>query len=468
LYWLERRTFMTMLAGGLFSTPLVAGCSTGSTGPGADARRVALPELSALAKEAYIYTFPLYAMYRTRYDALARSGAPNRFQHARTLATPASRAVTAPNNDTLYSSAWLDLSQGPLVLHVPDTAGRYYSLAFMDFYTNNFAYVGRRRTGTKAGDFLIVGPRGQGERPPGIPVIAAPTNGVWLLGRILVTGVEDLPTVHALQNQLALTALSSGDGGTAPRKRAGIGPKPEPNNPWNYFAVVNAALTENPPPARDRQVVVDVAKIAIGPDAFFDATRFSTEERAALLAGVGAAKRELETALIPRTIGRPGWTKPRADLGNFGTDYFFRASVAQVGLAALEPQEAVYLSPTGDADGRPTDGTHRYLLHFSKGGLPPVDAFWSLTMYQVDPDQRRFLVENSLNRYSIGDRTKGLVYNADGSLDIFIQHQSPGEAREANWLPAPEGRFVLSLRAYQPRSELLNGQYQVPVLQTER
>src|ERR1700730_3058325 len=459
---------MTMLAGGLFSTPLVAGCSTGSTGPGADARRVTLPELSALAKEAYIYTFPLYAMYRTRYDALARSGAPNCFQHARMLATPASRAVTAPNNDTLYSSAWLDLSQGPLVLHVPDTAGRYYSLAFMDFYTNNFAYVGRRTTGTKAGDFVIVGPRDQGERPPGIPVIAAPTNGVWLLGRILVTGVEDLPTVHALHFCLSLMSLSSADGGTPPRKRAGIGPKPAPNNPWNYFAVVNAALTENPPPARDWQVVVDVAKIAIGPDAFFDATRFSTEERAALLAGVGAAKRELETGLIPRTIGRPGWTQPRAHLSNFGTDYFFRASVAQVGLASLEPQEAVYLSPTGDADGRPTDGTHRYLLHFSKGGLPPVDAFWSLTMYQVDPDQRRFLVENSLNRYSIGDRTKGLVYNADGSLDIFIQHQSPGAAREANWLPAPEGRFVLSLRAYQPRPELLNGQYQVPVLQTER
>jgi hypothetical protein len=229
--------------------------------------------------------------------------------------------------------------------------------------------------------------------------------------------------------------------------------------------VVNAALTENPPPARDRQVVANLEKIGIGPDALFDATRFSTEERAALLAGMGAAKRELETALIPRTVGRPGWTKPRADLGNFGTDYFFRASVAQVGLAALEPQEAVYLSPTGDADGRPTDGTHRYLLHFPKGGLPPVDAFWSLTMYQVDPDQRRFLVENSLNRYSIGDRTKGLVYNAHGSLDIFIQHQSPGAASEANWLPAPEGRFVLSLRAYQPRPELLNGQYQMPILQ---
>jgi hypothetical protein len=462
---MERRAFLWSLTLSPLAAPLAAGCSTGPTGPSGDARRGALPELTALAKEAYVYTFPLYAMYRARYDALERSGAPNRFQHARTLATPASRAVTAPNNDTLYSSAWLDLSQGPLVLHVPDTAGRYYSLAFMDFYTNNFAYVGRRTTGTKAGDFVIVGSRGQGERPAGIPVIAAPTNGVWLLGRILVSGVEDLPTVHALQNQLTLTALSRDDGGTAPRRRAGIGPKPEPNNPWNYFAVVNAALTENPPPARDRQVVVDLAKIGIGPDASFDAARFSTEERAALLAGVGAAKRELETALIPRAVARPGWTKPRAELGNFGTDYFFRASVAQVGLAALEPEEAVYLSPTGDVDGRPTHGAHRYLLHFPKGGLPPVDAFWSLTMYQVEPDQRRFLVENSLNRYSIGDRTKGLVYNADGSLDISIQHQSPCAAREANWLPAPEGPFVLSLRAYQPRLALLNGQYQVPVLQ---
>jgi hypothetical protein len=299
-----------------------------------------------------------------------------------------------------------------------------------------------------------------------MPVIAAPTNAVWLLGRFLVDGEHDLSTVHALQDRLALKPLSA-DGRGAPRKRDGATLKPDPGDPWNYFAVVNSALTENPPPARDRRVAADLARIGLAPDASFDVGRFSTEERAALLTGMAAAKRELETAVTPPIVGRPGWTKPRADLGNFGTDYFFRAIVAQVGLAALEPQEAMYLSPTGDADGMPTDGTHRYLLHFLKGALPPVDAFWSLTMYQVEPDQRRFLFANPINRYSIGDRTKGLVSNPDGSLDIFIQHLSPGAAKEGNWLPAPTGRFVLSLRAYQPRRELLNGRYLLPVLQRQ-
>jgi hypothetical protein len=463
---MERRDFIVAMASGLFAAPLAAGCTTAPTEPDTAVQPVALPELSALAKQAYIYTFPLYVMYRTRYDALQRFGTPNRFAHARALATPASRAVTAPNNDTLYSSAWLDLSYGPLILHVPDTAGRYYSLAFMDFYTNNFAYVGRRTTGTQAGDFLIVGPNWQGLTPAGMPLIAAPTRAVWLLGRFMVNGDEDLPDVHALQDQLTLKALS-GNAVVTPSSRDWARLKPDPADPWNYFAIVSAALTGNPPPARDHRVVADLAKIGLDSNASFAVSRFSTEERAALLSGVAAAKHDLEIAMTPRTVGQPGWTKPRTDLGNFGTDYFFRALVAQVGLAALEPQEAVYLSPTGDADGRPTDGAHRYLLHFPKGGLPPVDAFWSLTMYQVEADHRRFLVANRVNRYSIGDRTKGLVYNADGSLDIFIQHLSPGATKEANWLPAPAGRFVLSLRAYQPRPELLNSQYQMPVLQRQ-
>ena len=455
-----RRVRLAAAAGSLAIASLAVGCARAS-GEREAAPPASLPELSALAKQAYVYTYPLYVMYRTRAGALRNSGNLNRFAHARALATPASRAVTAPNNDTLYSSAWLDLAQGPLLLHVPDTADRYYSLAFMDFYTNNFAYVGRRTTGTQAGDFAIVGPGWQGGTPAGLPVIRAPTNAVWLLGRFLVNGDEDLPAVHALQDRLSLRPLAGVAGAAPDRSR----PAPEPADPWSYFTIVDEAMTENPPPERDRRVVAAMATIGVGPNASFDAGRFTAEERAALQSGMAAAKREIATADAPRAAGRPGWSAPRADLGNFGTDYFFRAVVAQVGLAALEPKEAVYLQPTGDADGRPLDGSHRYVLHFAKGELPPVDAFWSLTMYQTESDQRRFLVPNPINRYSIGDRTKGLRYNGDGSLEIFIQHRSPGAAREANWLPAPAGPFVLSLRAYQPRPALLNGEYRVPVLQ---
>ena len=224
---MERRDFIVAMGSGLFAAPLAAGCTTAPTEPDTAAQPVALPELDALAKQAYIYTFPLYVMYRTRYDALQRFGTPNRFAHARALATPASRAVTAPNNDTLYSSAWLDLSYGPLILHVPETAERYYSLAFMDFYTNNFAYVGRRTTGTQAGDFLIVGPNWQGLTPAGMPLIAAPTRAVWLLGRFMLNGDEDLPDVHALQDQLTLKALS-GSAGVTPSSRDWAKLKPDP------------------------------------------------------------------------------------------------------------------------------------------------------------------------------------------------------------------------------------------------
>ncbi len=457
-----RRAFATTVAGGFAIAALVGACVSAPPAKGG-APTFTPAEFTALARQAYIYTLPLYVMYRTRYGALENSGSPNRFTHARRLATPATRTVTAPNNDTLYSSAWLDLAPGPLLLHVPDAAGRYYSLAFMDFYTNNFAYVGRRTTGTRAGDFAIVGPRWQGDTPAGTPVIRSPTNAVWLLGRFLVNGDEDLPAVHALQDQLSLRPLA----GAAPSRGYGTTPRPDPADPWSYLAAVNAALTENPPPARDRQMVEAIAQIGLGPNVSFDAARFSAEQRAALLAGLAAGKREVETAVTPMTGGKGDWARPRADLGNFGTDYFFRAIVAQVGLAALEPQEAAYLHPTGDAAGRPLDGSHRYLLHFLKGALPPVDAFWSLTMYRVDPDQRRFLVANPINRYSIGDRTKGLVYNADGSLDLYIQHGSPGAAKASNWLPAPAGPFVLSLRAYQPRPELLSGGYRVPALERQ-
>jgi hypothetical protein len=427
-------------------------------------------ELSALVRQAYIYSFPVYEMYRVRYNAIYNPNNNNRlglnqFGHRRKLADHTARAVTQPNNDTLYSSAWLDLSAEPLILSVPDAAGRYYSLAFMDFYTNNFAYVGRRVTGTKPGDYVIVGPKWNGPLPPGLPVIKSPTNAVWLLGRTLVDSEEDLPNVHRLQDQYKLTPLAiwtkTGAQQQTPPKRPP--PAPNPKDPWDFFRIINIGLTENPPPADEAPLMAELAKINLGPNQTFDPARFTEDQRQIILKAIEETVRGRGFSLPGRI--REGWNYPPPHLGNYGKDYPYRAVVALVGLAALEPAEAYYIESRIDKQGNLLKGEGRYCLHFNKGQLPPVEAFWSLTMYEVMPDQRGFFVDNPIHRYSIGDRTKGLKFNKDGSLDIYMQRQSPGQELESNWLPTPAGVFRVSLRTYQPKQAILNGTYVLPGIQ---
>jgi hypothetical protein len=420
-------------------------------------RAVAADDLAAVAHDAYIFTFPLYENYRLRYQLIYNPANPrratvNQFGHRRELSDHTSRAVTTPNADTLYSSAFLDLSQGPLRLEVPEIADRYYSLAFMDAYTDNFAYVGTRTTGRHAGKYLITGPGWSGSPPRGATLISAPTNAVWLLGRFLVTGSQDLPQVHRDQDGLRLSPLDP-----AAPPPASTGPAPSPDDPWNYFAVVNYALTENPPPAGDKPMVDRIAAIGIGPGRHFDPDRFTEPERQAILAGVAAAKRQIAAAEITGKVVN-GWAYPAAGLGNFGTDYVLRAATALKALAALEPVEAIYFSHVGQA----LDGADRYRMHFATGQLPPVDGFWSLSIYEVMPDKRLFFAANPIGRYAIGDRTPGLTHNPDGSLDLLVQHASPGEALESNWLPTPEGPFALILRAFVPQRALLDGSYAPP------
>jgi hypothetical protein len=430
-------------------------------------------ELSALVRKTYVYSFPVYEMYRIRYMAVYNQNNPgriglNQFRHARKLADHTSRAVTAPNNDTLYSSAWLDLSEEPLILSVPDTAGRYYSMAFMDFYTNNFAYVGRRVTGTKAGDYVIVGPNGNGPIPPGLPVIKSPTNAVWLLGRTLVEGDEDLANVQRLQDQYKLTPLTVWTKNGAQKLKSQPKNPPlatDPKDPWQFFRIVNIGLTENPPPADEAPLMAELAKIGIGPNQIFDQARFNEEQRKIILKAMEDTAQEMRRGFSRPAQLREGWNYPPMHLGNYGKDYPFRAVTALVGLAALEPAEAYYFGALMDKKGNLLSGENRYRLHFNKGQMPSVGAFWSISMYELTPEKRSFFVENPIHRYAIGDRTKGLKYNQDGSLDILIQRHSPGRAMESNWLPAPAGLFRVSFRAYQPDQAILNGTYVIPGIQ---
>jgi hypothetical protein len=387
--------------------------------------------------DAYTFGYPLAIM-----DRQMRAATVNTFVHVRELGTPDLRLIIRPNNDTLYSSAMVDLRGGPLVLHVPATHGRYYSLQFMDAYTNVFAYVGRRTTGVEAGDFVVVGPGWTGALPAGLPRIDSPTSWVWILGRTLVDGPEDLAAVHGLQDQLTLAPVA----GPAPT----LPPPPvTADAALATFAAIGEALAINPPPPAEAGTVARFS-------ALFDTDAVSRLDHAAIKVAIPATERLLDLGIKYRLPLRNGWAFS-TELGAYGTDYGTRAAVAKYGLAANKPEEGLYMSATVDGAGKPLSGARRYELRFPAGGTPPVDAFWSVTLYGDDG----FLVANPLARYSIGDRTRGLTRDADGGLTIRIQHEAP-EGPEANWLPAPASTFNLVMRAYQPRPELLDGTYVMP------
>jgi hypothetical protein len=438
--------------------------------------------LQDLARRAAIYLFPVYEMYRVRWNATVNDQNPlrqklNRFFHVPVLATPKSRAVTTPNNDTLYSSAWLELSGEPLFLTVPPMGERYYSFALMDLFTDNFAYVCHRLDGGQPRPRMIVGPAWQGDVQSEVRLVRAPTNSVWLLGRILVDGPSDLANVRALQ---ARTLLETPDMRNerriieteelmrqrtiAPVEPVADWPAPSPNQPFDLFEVGMRALGESPLGQRDRGFIEELAPLKLRPGRKFDARAFSAAEQQAIRQGIADARSEIREAGKRYGTTIDGWNYSAPNIGNFGNDYLYRALIALSGLAALEQAEACYMSCTVDEGGRPLDGAaHGYSLTFPANGPPPVKAFWSLTMYEVTPEGRAFLVDNELGRYAIGDRTHGLAYGSDGSLTLYLQHERPAAADKlANWLPAPKGPMRLSLRAYEPAPAILEGRYRVP------
>jgi hypothetical protein len=419
--------------------------------------------LKDLARRAAIHLFPYYEMYRTRWNALVREDIrfrqkSNRFLHVPVLATHASRAVTTPNNDTLYSSAWLDLSAEPVMLSVPDMGERYYSFAFMSMATDNFAYVCRRLDGGRPRRRMIVDPDWRGDLRGDAVVVRAPTNSVWLLGRILVDGPDDLAAVRALQAKTSLARKSP-----APEAPARW-PALDPSDPFDLFQVGMRVLSESPLGERDRAAMASFAPLKLSPGHKFDAASFTADEREAIEFGIGQGRAEIRAAGGRYGKVANGWQYPERHLGNFGNDHLYRAHVALAGLAALETAEATYLTCGSDETRQPLDGRNRYVLRFDANGLPPARAFWSLSMYEVTPEGRAFFTDNPLNRYAVGDRTKDLKRGADGSLEIYLQHERPAPEREANWLPAPAGTMRLVLRAYEPDETLLNGTYRVPAV----
>ncbi len=438
----------------LFPLAAVSGAGDAPKAPSTERLREELAY--TIGVQAYIYGYPVVEMYRTRYihvdSPKNKERTPlNTFRHARRLLDASFTAVVSPNNDTLYSSAWLDLSTGPVLLSVPDTRGRYYCFQLLDFCTNSFAHIGKRTTGTKAARFAIVGPNWKGKLPAGARRIDAPTNAVWLLGRTLVDGKDDLPAIHALQDRYQLKSL-----GAAALKFA----LPyDATDPLRFFEFLNAGLRENPPPAREAALMSLFARIGVGSEKVFRVDGLDRATAAGLRRAIETGRQIIAAGLDGKGTVVNGWHYPPAEIGNFGDNYLLRATVAMKLLAALPPEEAVYPTAHVDDKGRPLNGKYRYVLRLEKGQLPPVEAFWSLTMYRLP---ERLFAANGKDRYALGDRTKGLQYRADGSLEILIQHDSPGMDCEANWLPAPAGDFCLTLRAFLPREEMRAGRWRMP------
>ena len=406
--------------------------------------------LMAAAREAWLYVLPLIELANTRAGQGALAAAPNAFSHLRNLADHRMRAVTTPNNDTLYSSAQIDLRDGPVTLTLPAAGERYLSVALMDAYTNNFAVLGTRTTGEEGGRFQLVGPADAVE---GADVIRAPTPYVWALGRVLVDGPDDLDAARAVQGGLSIQGPARPPWQPAVHRRA----------PWReYFAAASRLLAENPPPVTDRALLARIAPLGLG-SSTFHSDRFDADEAAAIEDGVALAQRDVRGGGIGATI-IDGWMYPEPELGDFGQAYQYRAMVAVAGLAALPPAEAMYMRAIGPEHGL-FDGTKEWTLTFAAGGWPPVDSFWSLTLYEATPEGQFFFTDNPIRRYAIGDRTPGLTPEPDGSLRLRIGNTRPDDDQLGNWLPSPAGPFALFMRAYLPRRALLSGRYRLPPVQ---
>jgi hypothetical protein len=450
--------------------------------------------------QAYIYGYPLILMDVTRQlgtqpNAPGPHGVINQFVNILTFPDPNFTLIVSPNADTLYTTAFLDLAREPIVLHVPDTGDRYYLMQMMDAWTNVFASIGKRTTGTTPGNFAIVGPGWQGDLPQGVKKIQAPTNLAWILGRTQCNGKDDYAAVNAIQRQYTLTPLSAYGKAYTPPGFGPTDPSVDVKTPpvtqvakmdaTTFFSRLALLMKDNQPAPADAPMVQKLAGLGIVPGRPFDPAAVGPPIMRGLEKAVwsvkaffdGAAQgtqgtlqestfdrevfKRLNTAVQRLTLNiQNGWVIPPMQLGRFGTNYALRGLVALIGFGANLPEDAIYLNARMDGSGQTLNGARRYVLHCAKGQTPPIKAFWSLTLY----NSKQAFVPNPIERYAIGDRDK-LKFNPDGSLTLYIQNDSPGLDREANWLPAPKDDFNLVLRMYWPKPAVLNGAWKPPAVQ---
>lgn len=425
--------------------------------------------------EAYHYFYSLISMDVTRRVTTNYApgtkpgmGPMNAFHHLRAFPPADFREVVRPNFDTLYSSAWLDLTQEPVIVSAPDTHDRYYLLPMLDLWSDVFASPGKRTSGTQAAHFAVIPKGWKGTLPEGMQTIESPTAYVWIIGRTQTNGPKDYEAVHQVQDGYRVTPLSKW--GQTWEPPTAIDPTVDMKTPplvqvntmpaAQYFSYGAELMKLNPPHITDWSTIARLNRLGIVPGQSFDFDAAAPEIKAGLEQAVvdGLKLMQAKLPTLARVVN--GWQMNTDTMGVYGNYYLKRAIVAMVGLGANQPEDAIYPLCLTDAEGKPLDGSNQYVLHFAKEELPPVEAFWSITMY----DAEGFQVSNPLDRFAIGDRDN-LTYNADGSLDIYIQSDSPGPDKESNWLPSPSsGMLGVTMRLYGPKAPALDGRWVPPAI----
>lgn len=447
--------------------------------PAAPARAALTPAAAATeaahqaAMDGYLYFYPLVTMDLTRrqftHPSQGAQGAPsNAFLHVRALPQPGAATPWA-NPDMLRSTGWLDLTAGPVVLSVPDTQGRRYTLTLLDMWTDVFAALGKRTTGTAKGNTVIVPPGWTGTLPSGMARIDAPTAHVWAKALIQTDGPADYPAVHALQDGFTLTPLAQWNL-PAQSQRVKSDPNLDLKIPVReqvesmptdaFFTYAAELLRKHPPHATDQPVLAQLRRVGLIPGRTFEFDRLDHPAKQGMRRGLRAGRERMDAAAGGTLRAVNGWQQEAGSVGVYGSGYLRRALAAQAQPGSGLPEDQVVLLLAADSQGAPIDGAHRYLLHFESGQLPPAGAAWSLAAY----DGQGMPVANLLNRYALGDRAP-LRYNADGSLDVHISHAPPAPEDQANWLPiAAAGPVTVLLRAYEPGPALLDGLWMPPAL----
>jgi len=454
---------------------IVAGCTTrGVPVPPA----ISPQEAQQISYDAAIYGFPLVIMDLTRQVFTAvpapnAIGSPaNQFGNKKTFPDATFTNVVNPNADTLYSSAWIDTGKEPIILSVPDTQGRYYLMPMLNYWTDVFGSPGSRATGTGAGNFAITGPNWSGKLPQGTAEMKSSTRWAWIVGRIACAGPSDYENVWKLQDQLKLTPLSAWGTNYVPPTNVPVDPnvntKVSPLNQLlamdasTYFNYVCQLMVENPPYQADAPLLANLAKIGIKSGANYNSYFSGLDD-----SGKSAIQTGYQSALakIPTTnmgSAKNGWQMVY-DTGDYGTNYLFRAVIAYRGLGANLIDDAFYASAVTSGDEAKLTSDKKYIIHFNKDEIPPVNGFWSLSMY----NDKILFAANPINRYNLGSLSDPpLLKNPDGSIDLYIQRNSPESTLEPNWLPAPAGgSFSLTIRLYWPKEAVLNKSWALPAVQ---
>ena len=438
------------------------------------AETISEQDAHSIGVAAYLYFYSLVTMDVTRRQ-LTNVAKPegihtpmNTFANLAAFPPADMKAVVRPNFDTLYSSAWLDLTKEPMIVSVPDTHGRYYLLPMLDMWTDVFACPGWRTTGTQAGDYALVPPGWNGSLPAGVVCIDAPTPYVWIIGRTKTDGPADYEAVNKVQAGFKITPLSHWDKAAEPVVGV-VDPNVDMKAPpkitvdtmsaGKFFAYAAEILKLQPPHVTDQPILAQMQRIGIERGKSFDIDKVDPAIKAGLETAPKGAQELMawKVASLARVVN--GWSMNTDTMGVYGNYYLKRAIVTQVGLGANLPEDAIYPLNLADDTGKPLDGGSAYNLHFEKGAMPPVNAFWSITLYDGDG----FQVANSLNRFAVSSWMP-FKYGQDGSLDLYFQNASPGADKEANWLPAPRGPFNLTMRLYAPKSDALTGKWNPPLV----